>query len=229
MHVDLAGLNVANGHQTDAFDVEMLVNREHERGVGVGFQHALDIVHEGVHSLTEVDAVVLLEGPRFEPGLFEQHLDLVFVDPTAIGRVDHGQASLDASTGEGDQDFAQRGVHGGHFDDARVRGRQGVEERRESFGVLGGTNERENACAVRAGLFVDIGMDVSLVGRFCDASSQFIRGDHGDVEHDHGAPRWQRLKNQWVVRLLAWLSVPACCREWPWPSPTRLAPHQIQG
>ena len=105
-----------------------------------------------------MNAVVALKGPGFKAGLLEQHLDLIFVHPSTIGRVHHGQTSLDAGTGEGDQHFAEGGVHGRDLDDTGLRGGQGVEKRREPFGVLCGADERENSRAFRAVLFVDVGV-----------------------------------------------------------------------
>ena len=63
VHVDTARLDIADSDQADPFDVEVLVNRQDQRRIGVGFQDALDAVHQGVHALSKVNAIVGLKGP----------------------------------------------------------------------------------------------------------------------------------------------------------------------
>ena len=99
---------------------------------------------------------------------------MVFVNPSTISGIDHGEAPLNAGTGKRHQGLAKNSVHGSHFDDARLRCGKCVEKGRKALGEFGGANQRENPRTVGAVFLVNIGVNVPLVGRFGNATGQFV-------------------------------------------------------
>ena len=221
MDLDTTRLHVPNGHEADALDVEVLVHRQHQRCVGVGLQNGLYFVHQGVHSLSKMDAIVCLKGPIGQTRLVEEHLHLRLVHPLTLGRVDDGQTPGDAGARKRNEHLAEVGINGGKLHDSSLRSGQCVEKGGKALGVLGGSDEGENAGAVGPVFLVNIGVNVSLVGGFCNALCEVVGPDDGDVQHDHARSSWPGLKNQWVFRIRASPSVRACWLGWILPSPIR--------
>ena len=92
MHVHCTGLDIANGHKADAFDVEMLIYGDDKRRLSVCFQLVCNRIHESVQDGAQFYSVTFSKGPFAEPGLLEQHLRLVLIDPSAVWCVNNRHA-----------------------------------------------------------------------------------------------------------------------------------------
>ena len=150
MLVDGSRLDVANRHEANATDVEMLVDRDHQRLCRCLCKFLGQVVHQGVEPFPQMRAVLGLKGPPAKACLLEEALDLVLVNPPSVLWSNDGEAPLNSRAGEGDERFTKRGVDGFHLDQANTCSGQGVEEGPKAFRVLRGPNDRQDPCAAVA-------------------------------------------------------------------------------
>ena len=104
-----------------------------------------------------------MQSPRLEPSLFQNHSNLVRIDPAASIWIDYHDATRNLRSPESDQNLTHRGIDSPHFDNTDFRHIENREQWPQTLRVTQGSQEGEDGSFAVPFFFENVGFDIANI------------------------------------------------------------------